>query len=642
MSNPSTIKHRNGATVCVLANDLPPEAFNSALVVLKKGFVCKYDPKTKAWIIPRFAREGVIEALSQVIPLEVDYKSLAASDKTEVMTELVSYRPKKIFDPSIMKMPPIAGKPPFENYQLEDITRAINQNRYGLFLDMGMGKTYIISAVLAHLRTLGIKKVVYITSNLGSLGVASEIAKFTHIPFSSMKTVSYLEALPSTEVKNPKLKAKREVEYAVKIKNREPFDAETDIVVFNYTSIRHIANHYANRGKPRSGKKTLTARTKNFDVFPIKEWMQDSGAVLVLDESHNLANPKSLQSLVIGAMLPYFNHRYLLSGTPADKTEKLYNQCRILDPALVGGKSYYDWLGEYAFMGTAVSAMMITGWKKDRVEALSKRMTERYCVYRKAKDCLNIEMPKDHDIYLRMSEPHRVIYEKFIQGTLSDIYTQHDKLEVNTVKNMFPYIVMALENPKLLGGDKYSDMFKGINEDIDQFRLEDHTKFNLLKEIVENKQVSGEKGIVWTVHPKTAEGLAEAFKDQHPLIINGNTPNDTRQQIIDDYTNDPKHKMLILSIQAANSSITVLAAKWAFYFERGFSFINYDQSTRRNVRIGQDRQTDIYNPVFEESLDVYFMRQLQNKNTLANKLLSKEFLSTEEWIKVFKQKVDED
>ena len=48
-----------------------------------------------------------------------------------------------------------------------------------------------------------------------------------------------------------------------------------------------------------------------------------------------------------------------------------------------------------------------------------------------------------------------------------------------------------------------------------------------------------------------------------------------------------------------------------------------------------------YIPIFENSLDVYLDKLLKNKDTLNKKLLSKEFLTTEDIKEIFNARPDE-
>ena len=61
---------------------------------------------------------------------------------------------------------------------------------------------------------------------------------------------------------------------------------------------------------------------------------------------------------------------------------------------------------------------------------------------------------------------------------------------------------------------------------------------------------------------------------------------------------------------------------------------------KRIHRIGQDKHVRTYIPIFENSLDVYLDKLLKNKDTLNKKLLSKEFLTTEDIREIFNARPD--
>ena len=88
---------------------------------------------------------------------------------------------RKIFDEKYLIVPPIKGKPPYENFQLDAIRKGIKQNRLALFLQMGTGKTYIVTSLLNQLYAENeIDKIVIVSPSEGVYNWRRELLHFSN------------------------------------------------------------------------------------------------------------------------------------------------------------------------------------------------------------------------------------------------------------------------------------------------------------------------------------------------------------------------------------------------------------------------------------------------------------------------------
>jgi SNF2 family DNA or RNA helicase len=612
----------------IICNFRGTDSFTEIVEVLKNNR-CTFNPTQKDWTIPLFKYDRVIEELQDFDILEISqFDENALQALRDGDSELEKSPTRIIFDPSLLRYPPLKGKPPFEDYQKLDITRAINRNRYGLFLEMGLGKAYISAAIIAHLRHHNkAQKVLLVSSNIGAANMVHELLKFLYIDPS--------EIICMTKVK----------------KDRELFKSDKKIVITNYNTFRHICDYYYDKKHPRkvekvTGKngKVREKKLKRPDyeaaVLPLKEWLEGQEGILLLDESHALANPKSEQTKRMMSHLDFFKYRYLFSGTPADKNEKLFTLCKVLDNALVHSLGYTAWTQEYNNTGNMFSKYAINpdGWKYDKIKALNERLMKDYAVFRKAADCL--EIPKNYikKVYLEMDpEVHRFIYEAFVKSTLERVQHRKGGMLTRDVLNTFPYLQMALDNPELLT-KKHADLLTPeLQSAVDVFDFEeDHVKVDTLKDILsEHVGELDERGIVWIWHPDTAYKLAKILKDYNPLVIIGETEDDFRPEILETFRNDKSHKILIASIPVLNTSVTLVEAKFQVYFERVYNYSQFTQSIARISRYGQDQETRTYILIYDNTIDVVLDINLSHKDVLNNKLLSKEFLTQNEWKAIF-------
>lgn len=601
-------------TIC--CNFSNSNVFQDIISILKANY-CHYKPAHKHWEIPLVRYEKTLEALQ-----DIDTIQISEADQRIIPTlflgepELKKSPERRAFCPKLLRYPPFKGKPPFEDFQLQDILKAINRNRYGLYLDMGLGKAYIAAAIIAHLRYYGLAhKVLLISSNIGAANMVHELKKFiVDIDPDEIACLSKISR--------------------VKPADREIFKPEVSIVVTNYSTFRHLSDHY----HKKEAKKNSKTKGYRKAPIPIEEWLGGEPGILLLDESHALANPSSLQTKCIQMHAPFFEYRYEFTGTPADKPEKLYSQLKILDPALVHEMSYQDWCVEYNNVGNYFSAYAINpdGWKHDKLQELNARVTKDYAVFRKSDDCLDLPPNIIKKLYTQLDTKHRTIYQSFVKSTLDDIKERTGRLSTREIMNAFPYMQMALDNPSLLLTHS-SILGPELYKTVESFNFEkDSTKIELLNDILEEKvDEQGERGIIWVYHPDTAHKLMKIYEKYDPLYIVGEIDDAERIPIVEQFKSQNKHKLLIAGIPVLNTSITVTEATFQVYFERVYNFAQYWQSMARIHRIGQTQTTLTYVLIYDESIDVALDINLSTKDTLNSKILSKEFLSLEEWKKIF-------
>ena len=590
------------------------EVFQSIIAILKENR-CHYHPDLKKWEIPLFRYEKALEELQNVDTIQIseaDSRLIPQLFLSE--PELKRASSRLLFCPKLLRYPPFKGKPPYEDFQLTDILRAINRNRYGLFLDMGLGKAYIAAAIIAHLRYYGLAdKVLLISSNIGAANMVGEIKKFI------------VDLDPNEIVCLNKLTR-------VKKEDRFVFKPETRIVITNYGTFRHISDHYAKEVAKKKTKKYRKA------PIPIEEWLGGKPGILLLDESHALGNPSSLQTQKLAMHVPFFEYRYEFTGTPADKPEKLYSQLRILDNSLVHDLPYRDWLAEYNEVGNYWSSYAINpnGWKHDKLQALNERVTKDYAVYRKSEDCLDLPPNIIKKLYVNLDPTHKQIYQAFVKESLDEIKERTGRLGTRDIVNAFPYMQMALDNPSLLL--THTDiMSEKLSRVVDGFDFEkDQSKVDLLLDVLEERVDEGkERGIVWVYHPDTALKLMKILEKYNPLYIVGEIADEERMPIIEQFKKQTDHKILIAGIPVLNTSVTITEASFQVYFERVYNFAQYWQSMARIHRIGKTRPSLTYILIFDETIDVALDINLTNKDLLNSTILSKEFLSLDEWKKIF-------
>ena len=575
------------------------------IIGILKNNKCFFEGVSKRWVIPIYSYPSVVEEVSKI-----DTVSVPDEFKSE-LNDLIHPKPtidenQIHFSLSDLKYPPIKGKGSNENYQLEDIIKCASRNRYALFNEQGTGKSYIICSALELLRKYkGLRKVVVITSSSGVYNFKKEIEKFTNFD-------------PSTITIGDKF-------------NRRPFDDKSvHIIITNYRSFLLISDTYQ--------KDINDVKNYRKTPIPVEEWIDGDKGAIVLDESHNIANPKARQTKAIHLIADYFYYRYILTGTPADREEKYYSQLRFLDPFLVKNMGYYEWLQYYADLGNKFSAYAINYFFPHKLKELQKIVSDT-CSKRLAAEC--IELPEHYikPIYVKFTPQHKKIYESFVMGQLSKM---GNYLESRSIVNKFPYLILAIDNPYLLLN--HSETLDESVMDLSyRFNfVKDHSKIETLLNLVEEHP--DEKIVLWNSHPSVGNILFKIFEEKgyNPLLIHGEvdysefkTMDMYKDHVVRKFNSDPSHKILIAGIQTLSTAVTLTSASVQIFFDTTFNYTDFNQSLFRVHRISQTKPVTTYILVIDNSLDVVRYMNLKEKDFITKNFLKKEYIDSKLAKKIF-------
>ena len=559
-----------------------------------------WNPNSKEWSGSPYKYDELIESLSDIDMIEDQVDKKLLNDITAGIPEQEFENTRRIPDYSLMNFPPMEGKGDNKNFQDEGIKKGINRSRYAYFWEMGTGKSYIASAIIAHrlLKYHDVKKVLFLTTSIGVRNLKYELKKF----------------IKDLDISRVSIGDKN---------NRLPFKEDVDIVISSYNSFRLICDAYRK-------EKGIDSQRPRKPFLPLEEWFNGGEGMLILDESHEIMNKSSQRGYLVNLHAKSFKYRYLFSGTPADQPEKLYNQLTVLDPWLTYGLSFEAWKDKMAYIGTRFSQYAVREWKQEELEKSNKRFLEKHGNFFKSKEVIDLPEYIERKIYLDMKPYHRDLYQKVVMEDFRDNINKN-KTSVRDFVNRFPYLMLSVDNPELLKKhkDKFSD---DLNILIDKFKPSYMEKFDAIDDIIEAHP--GEKILIWAIHPLTINQLGKRYEGLNPICITGETPQEERNSLVEEFKTG-NHKLLIANISTLNTSVTITDVTCQIYIERGFNYSNYEQSTRRIYRIGQDKPVISYILIYENTLDVLTDKNLSSKGMLVDGLLSKNFLTQEQWSEIF-------
>ena len=133
---------------------------------------------------------------------------------------------------------------------------------------------------------------------------------------------------------------------------------------------------------------------------------------------------------------------------------------------------------------------------------------------------------------------------------------------------------------------------------------------------------NNEKALVFTQYKQMGDILENIIQDEYnekPLFFHGSLNIKQREEILEQFNNDPNKKVLILSLKAGGLGLNLTSATNVIHYDLWWNPAVEDQATDRTYRIGQDKNVMVHRFItlstFEEKIDAI----IKNKRELVDR-----------------------
>lgn len=554
---------------------------------------------TSKWEYIPFLMEDLHNLYREEIPNQI---------KTEIASIRQTKRTRKKLDCGLIKSQPKG------QFQIDGIKEGIQTNRLMLAWEMGLGKSFTVISIVNHL-------VKY--SELDRILVLCPIESMINFKREMIRFNSF--GLTEDDF------------YLVTTTERDPFSSDKKVVICTYRRFLMIGEDFY-----KKKRKTNVAPSRIMKpVLDIDKW--GTNRCIILDESHLVKNKSAKQTKMVRVHIEFFEYRYELTGTPAPKgVEDFYSQLDILDKTIIG-RPYYSFLRSIAKLGDSYSDYNLTEYIPEKVKEFEDYASP--WVSRKlSKGNLNLPPLFEKPVYCGLNGKQKEIYQEIVQNSFVSSKEKDGQILTKTVKNKFPYVLQAIDNPLMLKGKISKELSSYLFNLVNRFKFEENSKIEVLESLLRKHTERGEKIIIWSGHPATLDSLQERYGKKYGLIsMHGETKTeglkkeDFREKWLDNFRNNPSAKVIGLSYYVFSSAINLVESNVSIYIDHPTDFKYYGQSKKRNHRIGQNKKVFVYNLIIENSLDQLNYNSLLNEKGLRNEVLfnSGIVLSKEEWKRVF-------
>ena len=324
----------------------------------------------------------------------------------------------------------------------------------------------------------------------------------------------------------------------------------------------------------------------------VKELTQNGQIEMVaIDEIHKCKNPSSQQGKAILQVNP--ETRIAMTGTPLMNTPlDLYIVLKWLGfekHSFFQFKKHYCVMGGYG--GYEVVGYRNLGELQSNLESLMLR--------RLKKDALDLP-EKFHSIeYVEMSSKQAKVYNEVKQ----EIKEQIDKIKVSN--NPLAQLIRL----------RQATGFTGILSS----QIKESAKLDRLEEIVEELVENGEKAIIFTNWTDMVHPAIERLKRFNPAVITGEIKDRAGEQAR--FTEDKNCKVIIGTIGAMGTGLTLTAASTVIFLDSPWNRANKEQAEDRAHRIGTTSNVNIITLVCKDTIDERIEELIYKKGVMADALV---------------------
>ncbi|HIP18118.1 MAG TPA: hypothetical protein EYG78_02145 [Sulfurovum sp.] len=319
---------------------------------------------------------------------------------------------------------------------------------------------------------------------------------------------------------------------------------------------------------------------------------------LIIDEAQKIKNPNTEISKAIKSIKA--KYKIALSGTPVENNlSELWSIFDFTLPKYL--KTLKDFQKNYA------KDIEI---KKDRVKIEKLKKITAPFMLRRLKTDKNIapDLPEKiiTDEYSNMTKEQAGLYQSVVDESFRMMEDEENTGAL--VLKLIISLKQICNHPRNF--DKTSPIDPKLSGKAQQL-------LTLLETILQRN----EKVLIFTQYVEMGDILVKMIEDvllTTPLFLKGSQTKKKRDEIVESFQNDPKHKIFILSLKAGGVGLNLTEANHVIHYDLWFNPAVENQATDRAFRIGQKRNVSVYRFITKDSFEEKIDKMIKAKSELSD------------------------
>ncbi|HBA49054.1 MAG TPA: ATP-dependent helicase [Lachnospiraceae bacterium] len=307
--------------------------------------------------------------------------------------------------------------------------------------------------------------------------------------------------------------------------------------------------------------------------------------MVVVDEAQNIKNPTAQRTQAI-KKIPH-GLAVAVTGTPFENhMSDLWSVMDFVAPGCLGKLSEFEALYPDDIIGAGLLEPILTPLMiRRQVSAVAKDLPER------------VDIPQ----IIQMSSEEIDLYEEEREKIISQSGQGNVSISILQKLRMF------CTHPSLL------------SEECVDNPLINSSKYQRFCELMEEIISLGEKAVLFTSYNKMFEILKKDVPTRFEipiLAINGSTPVDKRQLIIDDFSKINGSALLVLNPRAVGVGLNIVAASRVIHYNPEWNPALEDQASARVYRRGQTKTVFIYRLYYKGTVEEIMNERIEKKREM--------------------------
>ncbi|CAM9364785.1 unnamed protein product [Ectocarpus fasciculatus] len=321
---------------------------------------------------------------------------------------------------------------------------------------------------------------------------------------------------------------------------------------------------------------------------------------LIIDEAHRLKNESSLFSMTVRELTTQY--RLLLTGTPLQNNlHELWALLNFLLPTVFQDSE--------AFSKVFDLNVDDADKKQNMIKQLHK-ILRPFMLRRLKKEVEKSLPPKEETIlFTSMSEVQRKVYKGVL---MRDIDTINGTSAGRTaILNIVMQLRKCCNHPYLFPNTEDRNL-----DPMGEHLVENCGKMILLDKLLTRLKAAGHRVLVFSQMTRMMDILEDLMhmREYKYCRIDGNTPHDTRQDLIEEYNAPGSEKFIfLLSTRAGGLGINLQSADTCILYDSDWNPQADLQAQDRCHRIGQTKTVKVYRLVTEDTIEEKVVERAQQK-----------------------------
>lgn len=372
------------------------------------------------------------------------------------------------------------------------------------------------------------------------------------------------------------------------------FFAPSIVPVVHYGQNRHgLASGLADHQVIITPYSTMTSDITLFEDLTFR--------LTLFDEASMLKNPSSSRSLAARRLVS--DVKIAMSGTPVENN--------LVDAWALSDLVFEGYMGDLSSFTDAYVNNDIRDTLESNLCELEKSL--RQITLRRMKKDVLAQLPAKQDIHIPITTGHdeRSGYDAIISAMKEDM--------ANGGGGFLPLINRLQQytaHPALLDLTLKTDCNSLISAS---------AKFELVMMQLEKIRAVGEKVLIFATFRNAIDLLQSAIKEKFEIdsgVIDGRTPNEERQPLIDHFSESNGFSVLLLHPRTAGMGFNITAATNVIHYSRQWNPALEEQATARAWRNGQKETVNVFYMYYANTVEETIDERLRLKQELSERVVS--------------------